>query len=118
MEGYDKMLPSGIILLWFGAIVDIPPDYVICDGNNGTPDLRNNFVVGAGLSFVVGATGGSSFHTHGFTSDGHNHTIPAGSDIEAGIGSNNTVNTESDTGTTGAAVTFPPYHALAYIMKT
>ena len=46
-----------------------------CNGSNGTPDLRNRFVVGAGSSYNVGATGGSNSvtlttaqmpsHTHG-----------------------------------------------------
>lgn len=112
------MLPAGIILLWFGAIGNIPDGYIICDGNNGTPDLRNNFVVGAGGSFAVDAVGGSAFHTHTFNDGGHTHTIPGGTALGAGVGANNTTDPTPATGTTDAAETFPPYHALAFIMKT
>lgn len=40
-------LPTGCILMWSGAIADIPSGWVLCDGNNGTPDLRDRFIVGA-----------------------------------------------------------------------
>jgi hypothetical protein len=42
--------------MWSGAIASIPTGYVLCNGSNGTPDLRDKFVVGAGNSYVVGAT--------------------------------------------------------------
>lgn len=45
---------KNIIVLWSGAIVDIPAGWALCDGNNGTPDLRNAFVIGAGDLFNPG----------------------------------------------------------------
>ena len=62
-------VPSGVIMMWSGAADAIPANYVLCDGANSTPDLRNRFVVGAGGSYAVGATGGSEDaivvdHTH------------------------------------------------------
>jgi len=62
-------VPSGAIMLWSGAADAIPAEYVLCDGTNSTPDLRNRFVVGAGDTYAVGATGGSADaivvdHTH------------------------------------------------------
>lgn len=42
---------KNIICIWYGAIVDIPAGWVICDGNNDTPDLRNKFIIGAGDTF-------------------------------------------------------------------
>ncbi len=65
-------VPSGVISLWSGASNAIPAGYVLCDGTNNTPDLRNRFVVGAGSTYAVGATGGSAnatvvAHTHGLT---------------------------------------------------
>lgn len=42
---------QGFILLWHGAVVDIPPGWALCDGNNGTPDLRDRFVIGAGSTY-------------------------------------------------------------------
>ena len=66
-------LPAGTIVLWSGSIGSIPAGWVLCNGNNGTPDLRDRFVVGAGSTYAVDATGGSAnaitvAHTHTFTS--------------------------------------------------
>ena len=80
---YTPALPSGCILIWSGSIGSIPSGFVLCDGSNGTPDLRNSFVLGAGNSYTVGQTGGSTdaivvSHTHTATSTvtdpGHTHT--------------------------------------------
>jgi hypothetical protein len=78
---------TGMILLWSGASNAIPSGFVLCDGNNSTPDLRNRFVIGAGNSYAVNATGGSTTingnvthshstpnHTHGL--NGHTHSTP------------------------------------------
>jgi hypothetical protein len=53
-------LPAGCILLWSGSIGSIPAGFVLCNGLNGTPDLRNRFVVGAGSTYAVDASGGSA----------------------------------------------------------
>jgi microcystin-dependent protein len=53
-------VPSGGIIMWSGAIAAIPTGWVLCDGNNSTPDLRDRFIVGAGSTYAVDATGGSS----------------------------------------------------------
>lgn len=58
-------VPSGSIIMWSGSIAAIPSGYVICDGNNGTPDLRDRFVVGAGNSYAVGNTGGFTSNVTG-----------------------------------------------------
>jgi len=50
----------GMIIIWSGAVGSIPTGWQICDGTNGTPDLRNRFVVGAGDSYAVDATGGAA----------------------------------------------------------
>jgi len=49
-------IPTGTIIIWSGAINAVPTGYVLCNGSNGTPDLRDKFVVGAGNSYAVGAT--------------------------------------------------------------
>jgi hypothetical protein len=72
-------VPSGCIIIWSGATGAIPSGFLICDGTNGTPDLRDKFVIGAGLSYSVGQTGGSKdaivvSHTHTITDGGHTHT--------------------------------------------
>jgi hypothetical protein len=50
-------IPSGGILLWSGSIGSIPAGYVFCNGNNGTPDLRDRFIVGAGFDLCGGCYG-------------------------------------------------------------
>jgi hypothetical protein len=78
----NSALPTGVILLWSGTIASIPTGWALCDGANGTPDLRDRFVVGAGNTYAVAATGGSAnavvvSHTHTANSSvsdpGHNH---------------------------------------------
>jgi hypothetical protein len=73
-------IPSGGIFLWSGSIGSIPAGYVLCNGTNGTPDLRDRFVVGAGSTYAVNATGGSAdavvvthTHTATVTDPGHFH---------------------------------------------
>lgn len=47
---------KNIIVFWSGAIADIPAGWALCDGNNGTPDLTDKFIIGAGSSFNPGDT--------------------------------------------------------------
>ena len=51
-------VPSGGIIVWSGAVTDIPTGYVLCNGTNGTPNLQDSFVVGSGNTYSVNATGG------------------------------------------------------------
>lgn len=111
-------LPTGAIIEWWGSIATIPTGFVLCDGANGTPDLRDRFVVGAGGLLPVDDTGGALTHDHDFTSVGHDHDFPGGTGIEAGIGWEATTTSEQVPGTTDEKSNLPPYHALAYIMKT
>lgn len=53
----DALFPSGGIIMWSGAVNDIPVGWALCDGSNGTPDLRDRFIVGAGGAYSVGDTG-------------------------------------------------------------
>jgi hypothetical protein len=64
--------PSGGIIMWSGSVANIPAGWVLCNGSNSTPDLRNKFILGAGSTYAVGATGGSKdaivvSHTHSFS---------------------------------------------------
>ena len=139
-------LPSGVIVLWSGAIGSIPSGYYLCDGTNGTPDLRDRFIIGAGNTYSVSQTGGTAdaivvSHTHTATSvvtdPGHHHTSTLGGDgFTPGTSAQKTVNTyatpDTSTSTTGITVAttnqstgtsatnanLPPYYALAYIMKS
>lgn len=73
--------PSGGIIMWSGQEADIPSGWVLCNGANSTPDLRNRFVVGAGTgsNYNVGNFGGSDdatlvSHSHGSGNYGTNNT--------------------------------------------
>lgn len=111
-------LPSGVILIWSGAIVDIPAGYILCNGAGGSPDLRNRFIVGAGDTYDPADTGGALTHAHDFTSDGHSHGPAGPPAIQAGSDQPQNSTTDTDSGTTDPASSLPPYYALAYIMKT
>ena len=86
----DSNLPTGIISMWSGAIVSIPATWTLCDGTDGTPDLRDRFVVGAGSSYSVGTTGGADSvtlteaqipsHSHSFSDT----STSAGSHVHSG----------------------------------
>ena len=90
-------LPSGVIVMWSGSIASIPGGWLLCNGSSGTPDLRDRFIVGAGSTYAVAATGGSANatlvshthtatststftgtalgnHTHSITDPGHTHS--------------------------------------------
>lgn len=136
-------IPSGGILLWSGSIGSIPAGYVLCNGTSGTPDLRDRFVVGAGSTYAVNATGGSAdsilpTHTHAatVTDPGHIHATTAnstGSGAQSAMnptGGLSNVRDNTITAVTGITVSnanagvsptggnLPPYYALCYIMKT
>lgn len=57
-SGNLSPVPIGGIILWSGTVATIPSGWVLCNGSNGTPDLRNRFVVGAGSTYSPGNTGG------------------------------------------------------------
>jgi hypothetical protein len=52
-------VPKGAIIMWSGAVDNIPQGWALCNGQNGTPDLRDRFIVGAGSLYAKGTTGGS-----------------------------------------------------------
>lgn len=88
IKGFSSALatrgvPLGGIIVWYGSAGSVPAGWFICDGSNGTPDLRHRFVLGAGPDHPAGQTGGSDSitvgattgpagaHTHTGTTDGH-----------------------------------------------
>jgi microcystin-dependent protein len=134
-------VPSGVIVMWSGTVANIPADWVLCDGSNGTPDLRNRFVVGAhsdgqsGVTFNAdtgaisgnyspGNTGGEVAHQLTVAEmPAHSHPYAAnrgGSDYGGSNPANGSPNNgvTSNTGGNDYHENRPPYYALAYIMKT
>ena len=53
-------LPTGSIIPWYGNLADIPDGFALCNGSNGTPDLRDKFITGAGSTYALGDTGGEN----------------------------------------------------------
>jgi len=133
-----ELVPSGIICMWSGSISTIPNGWLLCDGTNGTPDLRSRFIIGASLNkpsnktlFSVGNNGGNESitltesnlppHSHSVSLDrptlAHNcwkNGRCAGPKlVDDGTWS-------GSTSVTGLGLPFnnlPPYYALAFIMK-
>jgi microcystin-dependent protein len=119
-----------MIMMWSGTIATIPSGWLLCDGTNGTPDLRDKFVIGASVdsggqsvTTVTGAntkTGGSKdavvvshTHTASVTDPGHSHTFIGGDNAGGGfytasgarLGVGNVTSTASiQTATTGISV--------------
>lgn len=92
----NSVLPYGMIMLWYGRVSSIPAGWALCDGTNGTPDLRNVFVVGADydygntatsvISGTPAVTGGSAAsalpsHAHQLYDPGHNHSLNAAGNV-------------------------------------
>ena len=130
-------IPTGLIAIWSGSTGSIPSGWTLCNGSNGTPDLRNSFIIGAGSTYSVGATGGSAdaivvSHTHTITDPGHLHNttssgsgtlINAAASGTTGASTSTTATattgiTNQTTGVSGTNANLPPYYALAFIMKT
>lgn len=117
----DARVPVGGIIMWSGSVADIPGGWVLCDGNNGTPDLQDRFVVGAGSTYSPDDTGGATqfsgntgSSTTGLTINTTTDEVSPGTGIDALISA-----TPSDPGHTHSVTveTLPPYYALAFIMK-
>ena len=140
-------IPAGLISMWSGSIGSIPSGWYLCDGSNGTPNLTDRFIIGAGSTYAVNGTGGVSSvtlvtgnmpahtHTATVTDPGHTHTSNAQqqntSNQLAGGGSFTTASATAtiNSATTGISVTnsstgsgtsfsiLNPYYALAFIQK-
>ena len=147
-SGNASAFVTGMIILWYGNTGNIPGGWVLCDGNNSTPDLRDRFVIGAGNNFTAGNTGGNNLltlteanlpsHRHFVVSNsfgGQNRTgsnVSANNQVAKGTGAGNIFETynlastgsdasagrSSSIGSGTAIDNKPLYHALCYIMKT
>lgn len=92
----------GMVQMWYGDRSVVPAGWLLCDGNNGTPNLLNRFVMGAGAQGIVqGTIGGNENHTHAVTvttavaghaltieeMPSHSHgTFPIALNIASGLG--------------------------------
>ena len=115
---------SGMIIAWSGSVANIPTGFVLCNGSNNTPDLRDRFIIGAGNNYAVDATGGSKdavlvehFHTTLNFVARSNYAEPRNFGVGTDGNCNSTGNTDTK-GVSGTDKNLPPYHALCFIMKT
>ena len=116
-------IPVGGIIMWSGTIANIPTGWALCNGSNGTPDLRDKFIVGAGSSYTPGNTGGSATttsteHTHGITDPSHQHFVAAEGQAGALPTTFATTGITINNATIETSGALPPYYALAFIMRT
>ena len=133
LTGVDSFV-SGMIIMWNSTVASIPTGFVLCDGNNNTPDLRGRFVVGHHPSngdYDVDDTGGAEdvtltiaqipSHKHD-TSVDNTKLFPSNGQTSINFGGAGgypaTTFTMSNTGGGQSHENRPPYYALCYIMKT
>ena len=112
----QRDIPVGTIVSYSGSILDIPSTYRLCDGTDGTPDLRDKFIAGSGGRYPVDDTGGAINHNHHFTGDGHAHAINVGSEIGFAFEKSLALSSSPATGTTDNKDGRPPYYSLAFVM--
>jgi microcystin-dependent protein len=133
-EGGNALIPKGVIVMWTGTTA--PAGWALCDGNNGTPNLKGRFIVGYdpgdtdynAVNVSPGKTGGEKTHTLSVPEmPSHSHTWLHGTEQDdSGSGGSNREYTQAGgsdsgviqaTGGGGAHENRPPYYTLAYIMK-
>lgn len=122
-------IPSGMIMIWSGSQSEIPYGWVLCNGQNGTPDLTDKFVIGAGTSYNVNDEGGEASHTltiDEIPTHSHGSNYPVVPDSSGGGVEGYVWNFNSyDYGKIGTTASgggqshnnMPPYYSLCYIMK-
>ncbi len=102
--GKHRGVPANAILIWAGTIANIPTGFVICDGNNGTPNLLDKFLKEVPTAATdPGGTGGTSSHSHSLTSN------CGGVTLGGACATYTTTNTVSH---------LPPFFQVAFIMNT
>jgi len=133
----NKKAPNNIIAMWLGTLASIPIGWVLCDGSNGTQDMRDKHLKITATLGEVGNSGGSNTHAH--SASGHTHTLTAsthstsvshsssgktvtssGSTTKGETGHNISTNAVSlvlaSTNTTGnSASNEPPFRTVAFI---
>lgn len=74
-------IPVGIIVMWSGAVASIPVGWAFCDGTNGTPDLRDKFIIASGVTNAVNTAGGADNVTLSIAQlPAHTHTATTSTD--------------------------------------
>ena len=130
----NSIFVQGMIIMWNSTVASIPTGFALCDGSNGTPDLRGRFVVGHhpnNNDYEIDDTGGSESvtltvaqmpsHKHDTTFDNKRY-FPGGGSTSISFGGAGgypaDIFTMSNEGGGQSHENRPPYYALCYIMKT
>lgn len=125
---------AGTLIMWSGALATIPTGWALCDGANGTPDLRDRFIRGASDGQAPGETGGATMHSHTISNHTHSFSDSTSSDASGSSVSPSFLGAEvasphnhdhSVSGTTGnpgspstaSVAHLPPFFKLAFLMK-
>jgi len=107
-SGDKSSAPKGLIGLWLNSLSSIPNGWYLCDGNNGTLDMRDKFFKIANTESEAGDTGGSHTHSHA-ASNSHTHTATG---LHTHTGSTNIVVNEGGTGVADKGVSKTHSHTL------
>ena len=99
----------GMIGMWLGTLSSIPANYYLCDGNNGTQDMRGKHLKSTATTGEVGNTGGSNTHTH--SSQNHTHTA-TGTHTHSVPNLTHPNNSNETSGTSQTPVSTSSYHTV------
>lgn len=103
LDASINFFPSGGIVMWNGTTTNIPSGWALCDGSNGTPDLRDRFIVGAGRNYSVNSIGGAdSVSLTESQMPSHSHSMGSAGD-HSHSGSTSGDGSHSHSGSTGGA---------------
>lgn len=142
---FSAMFPTGMVMLWYGATGSVPAGWAICDGTNGTPDMRGRVPVGVNQNYALGTAGGEATHvlkkeelpslgkghistvapTSGSYQNGDGALFKREGDVDAGVVRDLNPNNvgknmmlDLSTGFSNKPIqNMQPYRALYYIMK-
>jgi hypothetical protein len=105
----DGSWPEGIVCMWLGTLANIPTDddWLLCDGNNSTRDLRGKQIKNSASSGSVGAQAGNAGHDH---TDPGTHTHPATHSHSAVSSTTNDSNQNTPTNNSGGGGGSRPNH--------
>lgn len=140
VDGVSNLTPKGGIIAWKPTIANIenkvlipPPTWALCDGSNGTPDLRGRFILGSGhgaglINRVLDTSGGFETvtlteaqmpaHTHAYSySDFNDGRVSGGNNANILYDGHVRWNNTNPVGGNQPHENMPPFYVLAYIMK-
>lgn len=107
---------SGTIQMWTGTIANIPDGALLCDGTNGTPDLRDRFVRGAPDSTEPGSLGGCDAHVHHILGDTELTVPPMGAAFSPPGATKGGSHLHALDLCTACGSSLPKYYEVLYIM--